>query len=128
MVVRPVRLRALEERDALAFLEGHDGLLPVRAPADVLADALVLAAGDRGADGGHVDAEELLDRALHLDLGGLAMHLEGVLLRRLPAALRLLGDERPLHHVLIVEHHDRLASSLRALSAVRTSASCFRMS
>src|SRR5512134_2124232 len=51
MVVLPSpRLRPLEEGDGLALPQGHEGLLPVGAAADVLADALVLAARDGGAD------------------------------------------------------------------------------
>src|SRR5919201_2830403 len=119
---------ALEERDGLALAEGHDGLLPVGAAAHAAADALVLAARDGGADGGDVHAEELLDGALHLDLRRVAVDLERVLLIRLAPALRLLGDERPLHDVLVVEHHDRVASSFFAVSAVSTRTSCFRMS
>src|SRR5690242_2122691 len=127
-MVYPVRLRALEERDRLAFLQGHDGLLPVRAATDAAADALVLAARDRRADRGDVHREELLHGVLHLDLRRVAVHLERVLLRGLAVPLRLLGDERALHHVLIGQHHDRLASSFFAVSAVITRTSCRRMS
>src|SRR5215208_557274 len=125
----PVRLRPLEEGDGVAFLQGHEGLLPVGALADAAADALVLPAGDGGAHGEDVHAEELLDRLLHLDLGRVAVDLERVLARELAGALVLLGDERTLHHVLDVEgRHDRLVSSCFAVSAVRTSTSCRRMS
>src|SRR6266545_2940418 len=48
---RPRALRPLEEGDRLALLQGDEGLLPVRTPADAPADALVLAAGDGGAHG-----------------------------------------------------------------------------
>src|SRR5690242_17956516 len=68
-------LRPLEEGDRLALLQGHEGLLPVGAAADVPADALVLAARDRGADREHVDVEELLDGLLHLHLRRLAVNL-----------------------------------------------------
>src|SRR5512134_1578244 len=122
MVPLPSRpLRPLEEGDGLAFLQGDEGLLPVRAPADAAADALGLAAGDGGAYGEHVHVEELLHRLLHLDLRRVAVHLEGVLARQLPRALVLLGDERTLHHVLDGEVHDRLASSFFAVSAGSTS-------
>src|SRR5512138_3306895 len=77
VVLRSPRLRPLEEGDGLAFLQGHEGLLPVRAAADVAADALGLPAGDGGAHGENVHAEELLHRLLHLDLGRVAVHLEG---------------------------------------------------
>src|SRR5512146_914385 len=129
MVPPVLRLRPLEEGDGLAFLEGHEGLLPVGALADAATDALVLAARDGGAHREHVHVEELLHRLLHLDLGGVAVDLEGELPRELAGALVLLGDERTLHDVLDEEgRHDRLASSCFAVSAVSTSASCFRMS
>src|SRR5512146_195559 len=102
---------------------------PVRLRPLEAADGRVLAARDRGADREDVHVEELLLRLLHLDLGGLAVDLEGVLPRQLAGALVLLGDERTLHDVLDEEgRHDRLASSCFAVSAVSTSASCFRMS
>src|SRR6266545_5633920 len=50
----PSALRAFEEGDGVALLQGHEGLLPVGPAADVLADALVLAAGDRGSHREHV--------------------------------------------------------------------------
>src|SRR5215208_1040119 len=68
-MVPPVRLRPLEEGDRLALLQGHEGLLPVGALTDAAADALVLAASDRGTHGEDVHVEELLHRLLHLDLG-----------------------------------------------------------
>src|SRR5690242_8451805 len=52
-------LRPLEEGDGLAFLEGHEGLLPVGPAAGVPADALGLAARDGGTHREHVHAEEL---------------------------------------------------------------------
>src|SRR5512146_2418426 len=83
MVPPVLRLRPLEEGDGLALLEGHEGLLPVGPPADVLADALDLPARDGGPHVEHVHVEELLHRLLHLDLGGVAVDLEGVLPGRL---------------------------------------------
>src|SRR5512133_2262352 len=119
--LRPGRLRPLEEGDRLAFLEGHEGLLPVGPAADVAADALVLPAGDGGAHGEHVHVEELLHRLLHLDLGRVPVDLEGVLAGRLAVPLRLLGDEGALHDVLVREVHESASSSFFAVSAVRTS-------
>src|SRR5512138_1353156 len=125
--LRP-RLRPLEEGDGLALLQGHERLLPVRAAADVAADALVLPARHGGADGEDVHLEQLLDGLLHLDLGRVAVHLERELPGRLAGALVLLGDERTLHHVLDGEVHESTSSSFFAVAAVSTSASCFRMS
>src|SRR6266540_2170309 len=90
---RPLLRRSLEEGDGVAFLQGHERLLPVRPPADAAADALVLAAGDGGAHGEHMHVEELLHRLLHLDLGRLAVDLERVLARELAGPLVLLSDE-----------------------------------
>src|SRR5512133_3666436 len=121
-------LRPLEEGDGLAFLQGHEGLLPVRAPADVAADPLVLPARDGGAHGEDVHVEQLLDGLLHLDLGRVAVHLERELPGRLSRALVLLGDERTLHHVLGGEVHESTSSIFFAVAAVSTSVSCPRMS
>src|SRR5512138_2158272 len=125
---RPRALRPLEEGDGLALPQGHERLLPVRAAADVAADALVLPARDGGAHGEDVHVEQLLDGLLHLDLGRVAVHLERELPGRLSRALVLLGDERTLHHVLDGKVHESASSSFFAVAAVSTSASCFRMS
>src|SRR5512137_1915954 len=121
-------LLPLEECDGVAVLEGHDGLLPVGAAAQEAADALVLPAGDVRAHAGDLDPEELLHRALHLDLGGLAVHLEGVLPARLPGPLRLLADDGADDDVLRDQVHDSASSTLRAESAVSTRYSGPRMS
>src|SRR5512143_292899 len=118
-------LRPLEEGDGLALLQGHERLLPVRAPADVAADALVLPARDGGAHGEDVHVEQLLDGLLHLDLRRVAVPLERELPGRLAGALVLLGDERTLHHVLGGDVHESTSSSFFAVAAVSTSASCF---
>src|SRR5574338_372256 len=70
------------------------GLLPVVPAADVAAVALVLPARYGGAHVEHVNVEQLLRRLLHLDLGRVAVDLEGERVARLAVALGLLGDER----------------------------------
>src|SRR5574342_167108 len=121
-------LRALEQRDGLSRLQGHHRLLPAGPPPDGAPDPLHLPGPERGADRGHVHAEEGLHRLLHLDLGGAAVDLEGVLMVLLAAPLGLLGDERALHDVLVREVHVSVASSFLADSAVSTRVSCLRMS
>src|SRR5512138_1383507 len=109
-MVVPRPLLRLEEGDRLAFLERHERLLPVGPLPDAAADPLVLAPRDRRADREHVDVEQLLHRLLHLDLGGVAVDLEGELPGRLAVPLGLLGDERTLHHVLDREVHESFSS------------------
>src|SRR5690606_8251811 len=86
-------LQALEDLDAVAFLELDDGLLPVRAAPDIRPPAAHLATDAHRVDADDRHAEDLLDRLLDLRLVGVQPDLEGVLaLAHLGHAL--LRDER----------------------------------
>ena len=85
-MVRWSRLDLLEQLDLLIGLERHDRLLPVAAPADVAALAAHLAVHLLRAHRGDLDLEDRLDRALDLDLVGVALDLEEVLVAQLARA------------------------------------------
>ena len=87
-----------------AFAQLHVGLLPVRAPAGEAALPLDLAVRDAGADALDLGAEQLLDRALDLDLVGAGRHLEHDRPAVFAQERRLLGDERPADDVC--QFHD----------------------
>src|SRR5215469_6252453 len=93
---QPDVLALLEELNRRAVrLERDDGLLPVGQPADLEAEAAVLAQAVLRPHLGDLHAEQLLDRRLDLVLGRPLVDLEreGVAVRGLVRAL--LGDERP---------------------------------
>src|SRR4249920_3633329 len=64
----PMRLRPLEQVDAVAGHELDDGLLPARAAPAAQAAALGLAAHADRAHVGHADVEHVLDRLADLGL------------------------------------------------------------
>src|SRR5215211_3205019 len=88
-------ISALEHGDRVAVLERDDRLLPPRG------GAARATAGDRvaphlhGADVGHGDPEQLLERIPDLVLVGLRVHLERVFPPRLVGGRALLGHHRP---------------------------------
>src|SRR6059036_2152307 len=73
-------ISALEYLDRVTLLEGDDRFLPGRPPARVATEGTALGAHDHGADVGHGDLEQRLDRRADLRLGRLRVHPEGVLL------------------------------------------------
>src|SRR5436305_1960867 len=88
-------LHPLEELDLLFALDQTDvGLLPVRPAADEPPLAAHLAVHPRDAHLGDLDLELGLDGALHLDLVGVSVHLEGDDVLVVAQHRRLLGDQR----------------------------------
>src|SRR5262245_12738905 len=86
-------LDLLEQIDRLLGHQCDDGLLPVRALAREPAHAAHLAVDELGAHRGHLDLEDFLDRALDVDLVGIAVDLEQVLIPHLTKRRALLGDQ-----------------------------------
>src|SRR3569833_1841653 len=84
---------AFEDLNRIALAELYDRLFPIRLAADVVADALGLAALVRRPHAGHLPTEQLLDGRAELRLRGVGMHLELVLAAVLIGGRRLLGDD-----------------------------------
>src|SRR5262249_14378427 len=100
----------------LAIAEAHVRLLPIRTLADEPPLALRLAMRLRRAHLGDLRSEQLLDRLLDLDLGGIDRHLEDQRLAILLAQdRRLFRDDRALDDV--GQFHER--ASCRRSSAAR---------
>src|SRR6185369_8036963 len=92
-------LRAFQEFRHLRALAKLDvRLLPVRAAAGEPSLPLDLPVRDAGADALDLRAEQLLDRALDLDLVGAGRHLEHDRAAVLAQDRRLLGGGRPTDH------------------------------
>src|SRR5918995_67165 len=97
-------ISALEHGDRVAVLERDDRLLPPgRGPAGATPGDRV-AAHLHGAHVRHGDPEQLLQRVPDLELVGLRVHLEGVLLARLVGGRALLRHDRP-HDDLVQRGH-----------------------
>src|SRR4051812_13619727 len=63
-LIRSRRSDAGGDVDRLAFGQGHDGFLEVRALAEMAAEALGLASHVHGVDAGHLHIEQVLDGSL----------------------------------------------------------------
>src|SRR5690606_24708607 len=108
-----------ELADALAFLQGDHGLLPVGPPAAEPSQPARLAADGHGVDLLDLDIEQFLDGPADLRLGGPAADHEGVLaLGHLLHAL--LGDHRAQDDVVRRGHEASTSSTRRTASRVRT--------
>ena len=107
--------------DLLTGGERHDGLLPAAGHANLVADALGLAAHVDGVDLEHVDVEELLNGLGDLLLGSLLGNLEGVL-ALLHEVVRTLGDHGADDDVVCGLHYASTSSSCFAMSVVMTRA------
>src|SRR5690606_33055532 len=83
-----------EDVDPVALGQAHDRPLGVGTPAEAAPGPLALALAIDRVDPGHLDAEDLLDRDLHLRLVGILAHQEGVLVLLVDQAVALLGDDR----------------------------------
>src|SRR3954464_7130412 len=101
---------AFEDLNRVALAELHDRFLPVGTAADGLAHALLLAAHVRRPHASDFHAEELLDGRANLRLGGIGVHLEGVLPAILIRRRALFGDERA-DNGLMQRRHLTLPSS-----------------
>src|SRR5512138_1918258 len=114
-------LDTLEEFDGAAFGEGDHGLLPVPPLPLEAPHALELAAHVDHVDARHLDLERLFHGPLDLDLGRVADHLEGHLVRGLALAGVLLGQQRPDDDFAVLSHRESAPSSDARASRVTTS-------
>src|SRR5438552_13941850 len=100
-------ISALEHRDRVTLLEGHDRLFPGWPPArpgDGETAGPPLGPHDHRADVRHGDLEQRLDRRADLRLGGRGVDMERVFLAGLERRRRLLGDHRPHDHTVQLRH------------------------
>src|SRR5579862_9783004 len=118
-----LRAMALREFDLVAFLEGDNGLLPMR-PAPIAARvalvALLLAGVVAGVDGSNRFLEKRLDGMLDLHLVGARAYPEDVLVVLLGEKRALLGEPRGLDEVERFVHAILSASCARPWSVMTT--------
>src|SRR3990172_10497362 len=96
----PMESHSLEELDRLAGSQLHDRLLPGGLAPEESPHPTRLALHAHGPDGDHADVEELLDGAPDLVLVRTRIDREGDEVLLLAPDGALLGDERPLDHVV----------------------------
>src|SRR5580700_8168230 len=108
--------------DRLPGDEAHVGLLPVLRAAGGLAEAAGLARLVDDLYARDLDVEHQLDGLLHVCLGGLAAHLEGVLVVVLHRERGLLGHVRSDQHAhqLFAVHCRRSSISFTAPTVIST--------
>src|SRR5919106_1025040 len=113
--------RSLEDLDAIAGAELHDGLLPARLLAAGPAPPLRLGPHLDDVHGNNLDVEELLDGLPDLGLVRARVHAEGVLVV-LDKAVALLRDDRSEDDLARIEAHLDTTSVTRsrAPSVART--------
>src|ERR1043165_5188748 len=105
IIARVIR-SALDEVDFLAFLQRHDGLLPIGSLTGVDgAGALLLAAHAEGIDAGDFLLEDRLDGVLDLLLRGVERHAEHVLALR-GERRGFFGDARSYDNGERIAHGD----------------------
>src|SRR5438128_4368635 len=109
---------ALEDRNRLACLHLHDGLLPRPPVAARGATPLGLGLDRDRPDRHHVDAEGGLDGLTDLGLVGFGVHSEGVAVGR-REHVALLRDHRADDHLRVV--HQELPAHTRAVREARAS-------
>src|SRR5688572_2919322 len=104
--------------DLFPFAQLHVGLLPVRALADEAPLPLELAVRDRGPHRFDLRAEQLLDRALDVDLGGAAGDLEHEGAAGFTQQRGLLGDQRAANDVRELHASDSCSFSIASRVAM----------
>ena len=109
--MRDDRLHTFPDLDSAARSEGYDRLLPGASLTHDLARFLLLAAYIHDPDGQHLDLEDLLNGAPHLDAVGLGMNFEVLLIRSVSRDRALFRDQRLLDD-LIQFHYDINAPSI----------------
>src|SRR5688500_3815925 len=131
----PMALLLPVQVDGVVGVKGDDRLLPAWTPTVELADASQAATNDLGANALDAHAEHHLDRLADLDLVGVLVHLEDVLVLVRLQVGALLGDDR-LHDDAMRDHAAasflgalaRRVSSLRRLVSEMSSLGLRRMS